>query len=197
MQGVARLIQLLPRAEQAGLIDMGGGAFGIRESKGVYTTPQRVGEQWNWRLEEADFVLFPGGGEASMARAGRRPCRESRLLRAILNACPQWNCIYHGHPWGLLGFALADQGLAVPAHHAYVAFGAERATEVACVPYARDGEAAVVTAIQRSFEKARLGAVNVSGVGPFVAGSEIEPCLAFAESLEGLARAQHFMLRPR
>jgi hypothetical protein len=32
-------------------------------------------------------------------------------------------------------------------------------------------------------------------VGPFVAGADLEPVLAFAESLEGLARAQHFRLR--
>jgi ribulose-5-phosphate 4-epimerase/fuculose-1-phosphate aldolase len=195
MQRVKRLLALLPRAEQAGLIDMGGGAFAVRESNGYYVTPQRLGEQWTWQLGESDLVLFPGGGEASMARAGRRPCRESRLLRAVLGACPQWNVVYHGHPWGLLGFALAGQPLPVPPHHAYAALGGERPVSVPCVAYARDEEAAVVDALRRTFDKTALGAVLVTGVGPFVAGADLEPVLAFAESLEGLARAQHFRLR--
>jgi ribulose-5-phosphate 4-epimerase/fuculose-1-phosphate aldolase len=195
MQRVKRLLQLLPRAEQAGLIDMSGGAFAVREANGFYITPQRLGEQWTWQLGEQDMVLFPGGGEASMARAGRRPCRESRLLRAILAACPQWHAVYHGHPWGLLSFALAQQPLPVPPHHAHAALGGERPASVPCVAYARDEEAAVVETLRKSFDKTPLGAVLVTGVGPFVAGHDVEPCLAFAESLEALARAQQFRLR--
>lgn len=195
MQRVRQLLKLLPRAEQAGLIDMSGGAFATRGEAGYYVTPQRMGEQWTWELSEADLVLFPGGGEASMARAGRRPCRESRLLRAILTAFPQWNVVYHGHPWGLLSYALAEMPLPVPPHHAHAALGGERPATVPCVPYARDEEAAVVEALRRAFDKTSMGAINVSGIGPFVGGAEIEPCLAFAEALESLARAQQFRLR--
>lgn len=195
MQRVRHLLEILPRAEQAGLIDMSGGAFAVRGSKGFYITPQRMGEQWTWQLSEADLVLFPGGGEASMARAGRIPCRESRLLRAILAANPQWNVVYHGHPWGLLSFALAGQALPVPPHHAHAALGGERPASVPCVTYTRDDEAAVITALRKAFDKTALGAINIAGYGPFVAGPEIEPCLAFAESLEALARAQQFRLR--
>jgi ribulose-5-phosphate 4-epimerase/fuculose-1-phosphate aldolase len=194
MQRVQRLIQLLPQAEQAGLIDMSGGSFALREPEGFVVTPMRVGEQWHWKLAEEDFVLFPGGGEASMARAGRRPCRESRLLRAILTACPHWNAVWHGHPWGLLGYAIAGQALPVPPHHAYAALGGERPATMPCVAYARDEEASVVDALRKAFDKTACGAVLVSGIGPFVAAAEVEPALAFAEALENLARAQQWRL---
>jgi ribulose-5-phosphate 4-epimerase/fuculose-1-phosphate aldolase len=195
MQRIKRLLELIPQVERAGLIDMSGGSFAIREAAGVYVTPQRVGEQLHWRLAEQDFVLFPGGGEASMARAGRRPCRESRLLRAILAANPQWNAVWHGHPWGLLSYALAAQILPVPPHHAYAALGGERPATVPCAAYARDEEAAVVEALRRAFDKTACGAVLVSGVGPFVAAVELDGAVAFAEALENLARAQQWRLR--
>jgi len=195
MQRVKRLLQLIPLVEQAGLIDMSGGSFAVREAAGVYVTPQRVGEQWHWKLAEQDFVLFPGGGEASMARAGRRPCRESRLLRAILAAFPAWNAVWHGHPWGLLGYAIAGQPLQVPPHHAYAALGGERPATVPCVAYTRDEESEVVDALKRAFDKTACGAVIVSGIGPFVAATEMEPAVAFGEALENLARAQQWRLK--
>lgn len=195
MQRVKRLFELIPLAQQAGLIDISGGSFALREPQGVFVTPQRVGEQWHWKLNEQDLVLFPGGGEASMARAGRRPCRESRLLRAILAACPHWNAVWHGHPWGLLGFAIAGQPLPVPPHHAYVALGGERPATVACAAYARDEEAGVIELLRKAFDKTACGAVLVNGIGPFVAATELELAIAFAESLENLARAQQWRLR--
>lgn len=195
MQRVKRLLQLIPLAEQAGLIDMSGGSIAVREAEGVYVTPQRVGEQWHWKLTEQDFVIFPGGGEASMARAGRRPSRESHLLRAILAACPQWNAVWHGHPWGLLGFAIAGQPLPVPPHHAYAAIGGERPATVPCLAYVREEEAAIVEVLRKAFDRTACGAVIVTGVGPFVAAVEPDPAIAFAEALENLARAQQWRLR--
>jgi ribulose-5-phosphate 4-epimerase/fuculose-1-phosphate aldolase len=195
VQRVQQLIQLIPKAEQAGLINMSGGAFAVRGTDGYYVTPQRTGEQWNWKLTEQDLILFPGGGEASMSRAGRRPCRESRLLRAILSAFPHWHAVYHGHPWGLLGYCLASQPLPVPPHLAYPAVGGERALSVPYVHYNRDEEKGVTDSMKKPFDHAHCGAVLVSGWGPFVAGEELEPVLSFAESLEMLARAQMWRLK--
>jgi ribulose-5-phosphate 4-epimerase/fuculose-1-phosphate aldolase len=197
VERVNRVLALLPELRNSGLLDGSGGSFAVRGGMGLYVSPLQAGPQLRWKLAPDDLVLFPGPGEASMARAGRQPCRDNRLHRAVLAARPDWNFSFHCHCWGLLAFALAGRGLKVPPEHSGL-FELGKDAEIACLPpdtaAAPQGGDQIVAQLGRSFGKQPLGAVLLGGHGPLVAGGELEVVLGLAEMLEALARAQHWML---
>ncbi|MCC7478220.1 class II aldolase/adducin family protein [bacterium] len=197
MQQVQRLLEILPDLYQRGLLDASGGSFAVRGSKGVYVSPTQAGPALRWRITLDDLVLFPGPGEASMARAGRQPCRDNRSHRAILAARPDWNLSIHGHSWGLLAFALAGESLPVVAEH-YSAFKPGRDGRIHCLPPVPGGQAqlpeVVVTEMGRQFSGQPHGALLLGGNGPLVCGSEVDSTLSLLELLEQLARAQQWTL---
>lgn len=133
-----------------------------------------------------------------MARAGRRPTRESHLHRAALAARPDYNCTYLGHPWGALGFALAKRPLPLSAQHSRMI---NRHKEVT-VPLLPEMPAAihelaelVTQSLTGEFREAPCAAVLLGGVGLLTAAAEPETLLALSQSLENCARAQAWMLR--
>ena len=197
MEKVNRLLELLPELYGRGLLDASGGSFAVRGSKGVYVSSLQAGPALRWRLQLDDLVLFPGPGEASMARAGRQPCRDNRSHRALLAARPDWDLSFHCHSWGLLAFALAETDLPVVAEH-YSAFKAGRDGEIHCLPPVGSGQAqlpeVVVAAMGRQFSGQPHGAVLLGGNGPLVCGSAVESTLSTLELLEQLARAQQWRL---
>jgi len=181
----------------AGLLDFSGGNLAVRGDDGVYITPTQAAEQLHWQLAPEDFILFPGEGDASMARAGRHPSRDNRLHRAVLNARPDWNFSYHGHCWGLLAFALACRPLPVPASHASL-IKAGRATEIPVVPEMPPGAPELPQKaselVLEHFKGTAHGALLIGGHGVVVAGTGIESTLSLAQTLENLARGQQWRL---
>jgi len=197
MQQLQRLLESIPVLLASGLLDTSGGNLSVRTDRGVLVTPSQSGESLRWQLGIDDFVLFPGEGDASMARAGRRASRDNRVHRAILNARPDWHCVYHGHPWGLLAFCTAEQPLPVPlgfSEH----FGRRGAREIPLVQAIAPGTAELadkaVAVIVEHFAGRTHGAVLLAGHGPVVAGSKVESTLSLAQALENLARAQQWRL---
>lgn len=197
MERAQRLLALLPELCQSGLLDSSGGSFAVRGSKGVYVSPLQAGPALRWRLSIDDLVLFPGPGEASMARAGRQPCRDNRSHRALLAARADWNLTIHCHSWGLLAFALAGESLPVVAEH-YSAFKAGRDGRIQCLPPLPGGQAqlpeVVVAEMGKQFAGQPHGALLLGGNGPLVCGAELESTLSLLQLLEQLARAQQWRL---
>jgi len=192
-----RLLELIPELTASGLLDISGGNLSVRTERGVLVTPSLAGEQLRWRLGMDDMVLFPGDGDASMARAGRRPSRDNRVHRAILAARPDWNCVYHAHPWGLLAFCTAGQPLPVPigfSEH----FGRRGGREIPVVPELVPGTAELADKSahisSEHFAGCTHGAVLLAGHGPVVAGCEVDSTLSLVQALENLARAQQWRL---
>ena len=151
----------------------------------------------HWQLSAEDFILFPGEGDASMARAGRRPSRDNSLHRAVLNARQDWEISYHGHTWGLMGFALAMRPLPVPAAHAAL-FKPHRALQIPVVAElpanAPELMQQIAETMTTEFAGMDHGAVLIGGHGVLVAGKEIKSTLSLARVLENLARAQQWRL---
>lgn len=193
-----RFVALLPELVAAGLLDAGGGSAALRTDSGVVLTPTQASRALRWKLSIDDLVLFPGSGEASMARAGRQPSLENRLHRSVLAARPDWNCTLLCQGWGLLGFALASRSLPVPRAYSWP-ISRGRGIEVPLVECDASNpdelSVAVNAALAEHFPKKELGAVLVRDFGPFLAGTELEAVLSFAQSLETLARAQAHLLR--
>ena len=198
MNSLAHLLDLIPQLVAGGLLDVSGGNLALRVEEGILITPTQAAEQLRWQLEPEDFILFPGGGEASMGRAGRHPSRDNRVHRAVLTAQPDWDFCYHGHPWGLLSFCLAKQPLPVPRSHAELLRPA-RPHQIPLVPQIPTGTAElgvrVAEVIQATFKGCQRGAVLIAGHGPVVAGQGIEATLSLVQTLENLARAQTWRLR--
>jgi len=196
MELVHRVLELLPDIVATGLLDASGGNLAVRITNGVSITPTQAAEQLRWRLAPEDFIMFPGGGEASMARAGRRPSRDSRVHRAVLAEFPNWNFSFHGHCWGLLGFAVAGKPLPVPACHTEL-FQRRRDLEIPVVPpiSASSPELGEQTAamMREHFDGSPHGAVLL-GHGVVVAGEGIESTLSLVQVLENLARGQQWRL---
>jgi ribulose-5-phosphate 4-epimerase/fuculose-1-phosphate aldolase len=197
MQRLQCLLESIPVLLASGLLDTSGGNLSVRTDRGVLVTPSLSGEKLRWQLNIDDFVLFPGEGDASMARAGRRASRDNRVHRAILNARPDWNCVYHGHPWGLLAFCTAERPLPVPigfSEH----FGRRGAREIPVVQAISPGTAELAdrtaAVIEEHFTGCTHGAVLLAGHGPVVAGSKVSSMLSLAQALENLARAQQWRL---
>lgn len=197
MERLSRLLDLIPEYVAAGLLDAAGGNLAVRSDKGIYVTPSQAGEELRWRLTEDDFVLFPGGGEASMARAGRRPSRENRLHRALLGARQDWNCSYLGYPWGALAFALAKRPLSLPESHSRM-INRHKAVQVPVLPemssMVQELAGLCSEAAQREFRDCEHGALLLGGLGLVVAGPEPESVLALAQIIECCGRAQAWSL---
>jgi L-fuculose-phosphate aldolase len=199
MERVKRALALVPELYAQGLLDASGGNFAVRGTRGIYVTPSLAGEQMRWRITLEDMVLFPGPSDASMARAGRRPSRENRLHRAILAARPDWNFSLHCHTWGLLAFALAEKPLTVSEHHAHL-IRRSKETIIPALPTIPLGVAqladAVVKLVAETYANCEHGAVLLDSHGVLVAGVEVETVLSLLTSLENVARAQQWRLKP-
>jgi len=197
MENLERLLELIPQFLSAGLLDYSGGNFAVRTSQGLCITPTQAAEQLHWQLSAEDFILFPGEGDASMARAGRQPSRDNRLHRAVLHARPDWDISYHGHSWGLLAFALAQQPLPVPAAHSEL-IKPRRAMEIPVIPEMPTNAPELTDQISEvmggPFAGLGHGAVLLGGHGVLIAGKEIRSMLSLARTLENLARAQQWRL---
>lgn len=197
MENVARLLELIPEFTSAGLLDYSGGNLAVRTSQGICITPTQAAEQLHWQLSSEDLILFPGEGDASMARAGRQPSRDNRLHRAVLNARPDWTISYHGHSWGLLAFALAERPLPVPAAHASL-LKARRPLEIPVIPEmptaAPELAGEISAAMTEQFAGLAHGAVLIGGHGVLIAGAELRSTLSLAVTLENLARGQQWRL---
>jgi ribulose-5-phosphate 4-epimerase/fuculose-1-phosphate aldolase len=189
MERLTRLIALLPELYAAELIDAGGGSMAVRDGAGIFVSPTQASRQLRWKLSADDFILFPGGGEASMARAGRQPSRENKLHRAVLAARPDWNCTFLGQSWGLLSFALAGRSLHVPEAHAWPIYR-NKALDLPVVDEAADSLAeAAAEKLAAAFARSELGAVLLKGYGPLIAGAEVDGVFSLAQALENIARA--------
>lgn len=196
MSRLQELIALLPELLASGLLDAGGGSMAVRDGAGIYVTPTQASRELRWKLSPDDFVLFPGGGEASMSRGARQPSRENRLHRSVLAARPDWNCTYLGASWGMLAYALAEETLQVPEAHAWP-LGRGKNLEIPAQPAYFTGELAekISELLTRNFAKNNLGAVIIGGLGPLIAGTEVHGVFSLAQTLENIARAR--LIAPR
>lgn len=199
MDRLQRVLEMLPELLAQGLLDISGGNFAVRGTHGIYATPADSGERLRWKITMDDLVLFPGDSDASMSRGGRRPSPENRIHRAVLAARPQWNFSYHFHGWGLIAFCLAQQPLVLPEAHAALV---RRHKEVR-IPVVHGTAATMPLLVQEvsatiteQFSDCEHGAVLLAGHGPLVAGVEPESTIALAATLENIARAQMWQLKP-
>ncbi len=192
MERVRRVLGLIPELLKQGLLDASGGNLAIRDAHGMYVTPADCGERLRWNIGPDDLVLFPGEGDASMSRGGRRPSPENRIHRAVLSARPDWNFSLHFHGWGLMAYALAEQALLLP--EAYSAL--IRKNKDVAIPLVLGSATAMPLLVQEisavmsaHFHGCEHGAVLLTRHGPLVAGVEPETTLALALILEKVARA--------
>ncbi|MDQ3023582.1 MAG: class II aldolase/adducin family protein [bacterium] len=195
MERLKSLLALIPELLASGLLDAGGGSIAVRENAGIYVTPTQASRQLRWKLTPDDFILFPGGGEASMSRGARQPSRENRLHRSMLASRPDWNCTFLGTSWGLLAYALAEKPLLLPEAHAWPLYRS-RSVEIPILPSGSEspGEAAAEL-MNRHFIKSDLGAVIIGGSGPLITATEVNDVFSLAQTLENVARAR--LLAPR
>lgn len=197
MELLHRLIEAIPELCDQGFLDASGGSVAVRTSKGIYVSPEFYGQLQRWNLTVEDFVLFPGEGDASMAKAGRRASGDSRIHRALLQEMKGWNFTYHGHPWGLLGFCYAQRPLLVSSDHTEFILS-ETSLEVPVLkPGKRDRLSRPENTAKLMKEHAggkNYGAVLIGGSGPYLGGKDIATTIAYGQLLENAARAQHWQL---
>jgi ribulose-5-phosphate 4-epimerase/fuculose-1-phosphate aldolase len=196
MSRLNELLALLPELLASGLLDAGGGSLAVRDGAGIYVTPTQASRELRWKLKADDFVLFPGGGEASMSRGSRQASRENKLHRAVLSARPDWNCSYLGANGALLAYALAELPLQLPEAYAWP-LGRGKSVEIPLQPTRFEGELSdnVSELLGRCFAKNNLGAVIIGGYGPLIAGTEVSGVFSLAQTLENVARARLLIAR--
>ena len=200
MERLHNLVSLLPDLSARGLIDWTSGDMAVRTSRGIFTSPAGAGDELRWRLGADDFVLFPGESNASMARAGRRPHRDNRLHRAVLQALPAWNYVLQLSTPGLLGFALAGRSLLLNSHLSYPIHRGKDCV----IPLSADlHDSAVgyperiVETLHESFANNRSGAVILAGRGALIAAEDLELTVSLAQLMEKTALAMQWSLNPR
>ncbi len=197
MERLHQLIEYLPTLISHGLIDVGGGNIAVRTSQGIIVSPSGASIDMHWELTQDDFVLFPGEGDASMAKAGRRPSRSNWVHRAVLNAVPSWNFCLHGHPWGLTGYAYAKVPLELSEFHSSLLTKHIR-TSVPVITVDNDNRLHTEEAVGETFRKQAKGADSAAALiaddGPLLASKELKHLLSLGVMLENAARAQHWRL---
>ena len=198
MEHVDHMLAQVPRLCADGLLGLAGGSLGCRTEEGVYVTPYQAAQELHWQITVDDLVLFPGGGEASMARAGRRPCVDNRLHRVMLNANPNWSYSYAGNLPGLLGYALAGRELPLP--HEYGGF-IQKTPRTETIPVtaklalnASELDEQITSFVAAQFGKSSFGAVLVGGYGYVAASSTLSQLSGMVLILERLALAQQWLL---
>ena len=193
---IAKMLELIPHLHECGYLDRSGGAVALRDDRGFLVSPENAGELKAWKLAEEDLVLFPGEGDASMARGGRRPSRNNRWLREMLLVNKDWRCCVQTMGYGAMGFALAGREL--PLHN--VSQQIYKTGRDGVVPLVRaimdpDSQARELKeVVGRAFGRSSFGAVLIEGESVVVAGTDTALLPAALDSLEGLARAQHWLL---
>lgn len=191
-----KMLKLIPELQSGGFLDRSGGALALREERGILVSPENAGELMEWQLTAEDLVLFPGGGDASMARAGRRPSHANRWLRAILAVRNEWRCSVQSMAWGCMSFALAGQEL--PLHNVNPhLFKTMRDSSIPVISADLDSDAQLEKlqeSVARAFGRSSFGAVFIEGEAVIVAGSDLSLMPAALQTIEGLARAQQWLL---
>lgn len=197
MERLQQLIEYLPKLVNHGLIDVGGGNVAVRTEQGIFVSPSGASTDLHWQLTEDDFVLFPGEGDASMAKAGRRPSRSNWIHRAVLNAVPAWNFSLHGHLWGLTGFAYAKVPLELSEFHSGL-LSKHTGVKVPVITVDKDNRQHTEAAIAKSFSKQAKGSNSAAALivddGPLFACKELKHLLSLGVMLENAARAQQWKL---
>lgn len=191
-----KMVQLIPQLHASGYFDRSGGALAMRDRRGFLVSPENAGELMEWKLTEDDLVLFPGEGEASMARAGRRPNRMNRWLREMLLVRDEWRCCVQTMGYGAMAFALAGREL--PLHNvSQQIFNTQKGGSIPLVSASHDADAQVRQlhdSVGRVFGKSNFGAVLIEGEAVIIAGTDASLLPAALDSIEGLARAQQWLL---
>ncbi len=196
---ITTMLELIPMLHASGYLDRSGGAVALRDERGFLVSPENAGELMRWELKEADLVLFPGEGDASMARAGRRPSRMNRWLREMLAVRPEWRCSIQTMGWGAMSFALAGREL--PLHNvSQQVYKTMRGGSVPLVAASADVDAQagqLREVVGRTFGRSSFGAVLIEGEAVVIAGTDTALIPAALDTLEGLARAQQWLLSPK
>ena len=197
MQRLQQLLEYLPELVSHGLIDVGGGNVAVRTEQGIFVSPSGASIDFHWDLTKDDFVLFPGEGDASMAKAGRRPSRSNWVHRAVLNAVPTWDFSLHGHPWGLTGYAYAQVPLEISEFHSSLLSKHSR-TKIPIITVDKDNRQLTEKALAETFRLQAKGTSSGSALiaddGPLIACKELKHLLSLGVMLEKAARAQHWRL---
>jgi hypothetical protein len=191
-----KILKLIPDLQSSGFLDRSGGAVALREDRGILVSPENAGELMEWQLAAEDLVLFPGGGDASMARAGRRPSHANRWLRAILAVRREWRCSVQSMAWGGMSFALA--GVELPLHNVNPQlFKTMRDSSVPLISAELDSDMQLERlqdSVAKAFGRSNFAAVLIEGEAVIVAGSDLSLMPAALQTIEGLARAQQRLL---
>lgn len=191
-----KMLELIPQLHLSGYLDRSGGTVALRDQRGFLVSPENAGELMKWELSEEDLVLFPGEGEASMARAGRRPSRMNRWLREMLAVRKEWRCCVQTMGWGAMSFALAGREL--PLHNvSQQIFNTGKSGSVPVVPASLDHDAQgekLRELVSHAFGSSNFGVVLVEGEAVVIAGTDTALLPAALDTIEGLARAQQWLL---
>ena len=182
MAVIDQLLGIIPEFAGRDLIDNDGGSFALRTPEGILITPAQAGPELGWMLEQDDFVLFPGEGDASMAKAGRRPSSESLWLRTALDTREKWNFACFMQPVGVLAFAYARQPLSISTNHS----GDLWSKNIEVMPIAV-AEPKGASHLARQISDLLGGTFGESGAGALLVGHA--GCILVAESAESLLRA--------
>jgi hypothetical protein len=199
MERVNHMLAQVPRLKADGLLGLSGGSLAAREEAGIFVTPFQAAQELDWQLDQTDLVLFPGGGEASMARAGRRPCIDNRLHRTILQVRQDWLFSYVGNLPGTLAFAIAGQALELPHEYGVMLQKNPRIEEIpvtAQLPLnAPELGDAISDSVSGLFGKTACGAVLIGGYGLAAGATSMKLLAALVLMLERLALAQQWKLK--
>jgi len=194
-----KILELIPQLHASGFLDRSGGSVALRDSRGILVSPENAGELLEWQLLEEDLVLFPGDGDASMARAGRRPSHMNRWLRGMLAIRPEWRCIVQPTSWGGMSFALA--GCELPLHSVNPRlFKAQKGSNIPLVLAGQDLDAQLAQLqeqVGRVFGRSDFAAVLIESEALIVAGTDTTLMPAALQTVESLARAQQWLLKLR
>lgn len=199
MERVNLMLAQVPRLKAEGLLGLSGGSLAAHEEAGIYVTPFQAAQELDWQLDQTDLVLFPGGGEASMARAGRRPCVDNRLHRTMLQARQDWLFSYVGNLPGLLGFCIAGQALELPHEYGIMLQKNPRSEEIPVTPQlplnSPELAEAIGDAVGELSAKTACGAVLAGGYGIVAGAASMKLLAALVLMLERLALAQQWKLK--
>lgn len=197
MDVISQLLEVIPEFAGRDLIDNDGGSFAMRTLEGILISPAQAGPELAWVLNGDDFVLFPGGGDASMAKAGRRPAPESLWLRTALDAGKKWAVACFLQPVGVMAFTYARQPLPVSPNHAGDLWP-KQVEEVPIAGLEAKNSSQVATELGETmrahFDNSDTGAVLVGQAGCVIASVSVDCMLRAAIIIEKAAEAQMWRL---
>jgi ribulose-5-phosphate 4-epimerase/fuculose-1-phosphate aldolase len=172
-----RLIAAGRRMYEGGLATGALGAIGVRlagEVVAVTAEGTRLGS-----LDSSDMLVMNGSG--APLENGRRPGKETGILRTVMSALPEAGAVIRVH--GPFTTALAHKGRRTIEKSAVLL---EDLGGVAFVPYYRPGTAGLAGAVAEVMRSNRVALIE--GQGAVVRGSDIDDAIDQAEALESAAR---------